>query len=196
MSQDSIEKIEKESIPEGAETSVNQTEKKKKGGKREGAGRKKGVESQKTKDKRVALDAYKERVTQNMQRLLDAQLALGQGISILYRIDTEIIGSGKSEKRIKKRPVVVTDPEEIANYLDGEFGGGESMNTETEYYYITTERPDNRAIDSMLDRVYGRPQQSIDLKDDKGKGLLQHLAEAAIAANKGVLPKNGAAQGD
>lgn len=152
-------------------------------------GRPTGTENKATKARRLALEAYKDRVAKNVNNLLNAQMNLAQGVSVLYRIDTEIIGSGKNEKRIKKRPVIVTDPEEIQNYLDGEYGEGESMNDNDTYYYITTQLPDNRAIDSMMDRVYGRPSQSIDLKDEEGKGILRHLAEAALEANQVKRPE-------
>lgn len=139
------------------------------GGKREGAGRKKGSKDAKTLERERVLKEVRQRILKNAQRILDGQLSIGLGQQFLYRIDTEIDSKGK---KTRSKPVLVTDPEEIKDYLDGEYGDGESMNTETEYYFITTKEPNNMALDSMLDRTFGTALKSIELTGKDGKDLI------------------------
>lgn len=133
----------------------------KKGGPRPGSGRPKGKLDKKTLEKLEILRAYKQRILQNADKLFNAQVALAQGISYLYRVDE--VGEGKNKKR---EHVLVTDPEEIKQVLDETDGAGGVC--EDHYYYITTKTPDNKAIDSMLDRVFGKATQLLAGTDDEG----------------------------
>lgn len=60
----------------------------------------------------------------------------------------------------KKRPVVVQDVEEILDVLHELEGTGELNES---YYYMTTKEPNPHALDSLVDRVFGRPHQSSDI---------------------------------
>ncbi|MDQ0672949.1 hypothetical protein QFZ36_000510 [Pseudarthrobacter siccitolerans] len=126
------------------------------GGARPGAGRKPGVQEAATIERAAVLAAYRARVARNADRLFNSQLALAEGLQILFRVD-------KDSKGNDLPAVQVTDAAEIKAYIDGETEG-------EEYYFISTKTPDNRAIDSMLDRAFGKAQQSIDLTS-KGKEL-------------------------
>lgn len=130
------------------------------GGKREGAGRPEGSLTEATLEKQRVLNEVKQRIMRKAQRLIDSQFSLADGQQFLYRIDTTIDSKGKSTR---SKPILVTDPNEISDYLDGEYGDGDSANTETEYYYITTKEPVNQAIDSMLDRTFDKAKQSTDV---------------------------------
>lgn len=136
-------------------------------------GRPRGSMTRTAKERKEALEAYKNRVAGNMDMLLDGQLTAARGMSFLYRIDTVMVGKRKE----RKPAVLVEDPNEIKDYLDGEYDGEEDT-----YYFITTKAPDQRAIDSMQDRTYGRSAQSIDLKDDEGNSILFLMAQAALKA--------------
>ena len=72
---------------------------------------------------------------------------------MLYKIEKDDDGN-------HKKPILITSQEEIERYLAGDYDESE------EYYYITTEKPDNKAIDSLLDRTFGKAQQSVDLTSD------------------------------
>lgn len=122
-------------------------------------GRPKGAVNAKTLERMKVNEAVQQRILRNADRIIDSQLQLTKGLSMLYRIDTEIFKG----RKVRKKPVLVVDPEEIAAFLDGEFGDGESVNTETEYYYMTAIPPSNQAADSLLNRGLGRPVESIDL---------------------------------
>lgn len=134
------------------------------GGVRPGAGRKPGAESETTKIRRKALQEFRDRVSAQVHSLLDAQLNLAKGVSYMYRID-EIEKTGSNGKKyIAKEHVLVTDPEEIKHALDDDLVNGE------DYYYITTKTPDNKALDSVLDRTFGRATQNIGFgEDDEGQ---------------------------
>ena len=121
------------------------------GGARPGAGRKKGHKASHTLEALKAREYVIERIKNALQPIMDAQIALARGCSYLYRIDTDEDGK-------KQKPVLVTDPEEIAAYLDGEYDGDDES-----YYYITTEKPENPAIKDMLDRAFGRAKESVDV---------------------------------
>lgn len=114
------------------------------GGARENAGRPKGSENKETKKKRIVEKEFKERILRTVNELLNSQMSLAKGVQMLYCIEKD--GEGKN-----KKPRLVTSQSEIEGYLAGE--------TDGDYYFITTERPDNRALDSLLDRVFGKPVQ-------------------------------------
>lgn len=118
------------------------------GGKREGSGRKLGSETKATKEKREALAEYKRRTRKNIGKLFNAQMGLANGCSFLFCIKT------KGKKRITEK---VTSPAIIKQYLDGSL-----EDSKDEYYYISTEKPDNKAIDSLLDRAFGRATQNVE----------------------------------
>lgn len=135
--------------------SIEKTEKKtsskKNGGARPGAGRKKGGMNKKTLEKKQVEAAMERRIMGVVDNLLDAQLSLARGTSHLFK--KQEYGRGK-DKRVEF--VQVDNPEEIRDYLNGCFDDDPDA-----YYFITTKRPDNKAIDSMMDRVFGRAKQKI-----------------------------------
>lgn len=124
------------------------------GGARPGAGRKKGGKNAETIEREAALTAFRRRVIKHADELFDSQMQLARGCSILYRID---------EVGKRKEHVIVTSAEEIKRFLDGETGA--------DYYYITTEKPDNKAVDSLLDRALGKPTQSIEMSGRDGEPI-------------------------
>lgn len=131
------------------------------GGKRQNSGRPKGSENPATKKKREALKEFKRRVRKNIDKLFNSQMSLAQGCSYLFCIRT--IKKGKESKRITEK---VEDPETIKAYLDGDLDGNED-----EWYFISTDKPDNKAIDSMLDRVFGRAVQRNELSGKDGESI-------------------------
>jgi len=131
------------------------------GGKRKNAGRKLGKQNKATKEKLATLKEFKERVRKNANRLFNSQMSLAEGCSFLFCIKT--IKKGNTSKRITKK---VSDPKIIKAYLDDELD-----NKKDEYYFISTEKPDNRAIDSMLDRAFGRATQSMELGNKDGEAF-------------------------
>ena len=126
----------------------------KKGGKMPGAGRPKGKLNQSTLDKLKVGKEVEQRILKNVEKIFNKQMMLVEGCSYLYRIDQD-------EKGKKKPAELVTDAEEIRMYLDDE------VDTDS-YYYITTERPSQQAIDSFMNRAFGKPKESIEHTGEGG----------------------------
>jgi hypothetical protein len=127
---------------------------KKNGGARPGSGRPRHSKNPATIEREEALRQFKEKVAKNAQRLFNNQMHLAEGVSYLYRIHT-------NSKGVREKPELITSTYTIEHYLSGELD-----EEKDDYYFITTERPDNKAIDSMLDRTFGRAAQSIDVTSD------------------------------
>lgn len=113
-------------------------------------GRPLGRKNDTTLIREARLERIKERVNEATDVLVNSQLSLARGLSFLYRIDKDAKGSNK-------KPELVTHQYEIEAYLNGNVD-------EDSYYYITTERPDNQAINALFDRTHGKASQSVDLK--------------------------------
>lgn len=98
---------------------------------------------------------FKWRIEKATPILVNAQLNIALGESELYVIRKEIDEDGKE---IKHKAEIVDDKEEVLKYLSGEY-----EDSSDEYYYITRRRADNKAIDSLLNRAYGRAKEAIDI---------------------------------
>lgn len=105
-------------------------------------------------ERKEALRRYKLRVARVTHRLLNAQLSIALGETNLYV--TKTVGKGDKQRKTTE---IVNDPEVVIAFLNGEL----KDNSKEEYYYIATKSPDLRAIDSILDRTYGKPKQEIDI---------------------------------
>lgn len=144
--------------------------KKRIGGKRPGAGRPIGSFGD---EKKMRLETQKEmhiRIMQRVNKLLNSQFSLADGLQFLFRID-------KDSKGKALPAVIVTDPEEIKRFIDNENDVGEGTDSDS-YYYITTQRPDGRALDSLFNRAYGMPTQKLNLGDADGKQLFPPPTDA------------------
>ena len=113
---------------------------------------------------------YIDGVLDKIPELADAQMRLAKGHDYLYK--NVCTGKGKYKKC---KWEMVTSQNEILQYLNGEFEDSNSDDDEG-YYKITTVRPDNRAIDSALDRTIGKPQTNLDITSG-GKSMGDILDE-------------------
>lgn len=138
------------------------------GGKRPGAGRKPGSKSKATLEKERVLAEVRQRIMKNAERILGSQLSIANGQQFLFRIDTD-------DKGRKSKPILIEDQETIQAFLDGEFGDGETLNDDEHFYFITTKEPNNQAIDSMFNRVFGKPTESMDMKLTLPKPILDNV---------------------
>ena len=128
------------------------------GGKREGAGQKQGTIQEKTKKKLEALKQFKIRGRKNIDKLFNAQLSLALGNTFMYKVNKTESKYGKTTKR---KHTIVTNQNEIKKVLDET--DGKAGLVDEDYYYLATKAPDNKAIDSLLDRILGKAPQGIDL---------------------------------
>lgn len=95
---------------------------------------------------------FKARVGYSAHKLLNAQMTLALGTQTLYKVVAGVDDKGKP----CRRHVMVTDDEEIKAYLDDP-----DLTNGTDYYYITTKQPDLAAINSALDRLFGKASTKI-----------------------------------
>lgn len=133
------------------------------GGKREGSGRKKGSMNRSTIEEKTAKEEMRQRILTNLHELINSQLNIAKGASYLYRIDETKGNDGKT----KREHVLVTDSDEIKDTLDG-LDGCDSGVVDENYYYITTKTPDNKAIDSLFDRVFGKAVTKAEISGPDG----------------------------
>ncbi len=121
-------------------------------------GRPKGSKSQKTIEREIALKELRDRVVRSYSSLLNSQMAIAHGLTFLYVIRT-------NKKGQRSKPELVKSQATIEAFLADELD-----NDDEEYFFMSTERPDNKAIDSLLDRTFGKAQQNMDVTSD-GKAL-------------------------
>lgn len=135
--------------------------KKKKGGKRPGAGRKKGTLNPATVERDEMLRQFRTRVMEATHSLMNAQMGLAKGSQYLFKI--------KTYKGQKSDPILVKDQTEIEQYLRGDFDDEEyKTGNNTVYYFLTTKDPDNRALEALFNRTYGKAKESIELSNPDG----------------------------
>jgi hypothetical protein len=119
-----------------------------------GRGRPKGAKNKATLEKAAVMEAFNQRVLNATDSLFNAQLKLATGSQIVFRVDPTINDKGKV---VKEEHVHVTDPDEIKALLD-EYEGGNGT-VDGHYYYFQAVMPNNQAIDSLLNRTFGKPKE-------------------------------------
>lgn len=129
-------------------------------------GRPPGVLNKKTKELKIIEEEFRNRILENIQELLTAQMNLAKGASYMFRKEGD-------------ESILVTDVDEIKRVLTEAEGNGV---VDEKYYYISTKYPDNRALDSLMDRVFGRAPQTIDAKLS---------GEVAVITGMKVIKDNG-----
>jgi hypothetical protein len=147
------------------------------GGKRPGAGRKKGGKNASTLEKERVLAAFRERVMRSADLLFDAQMTLARGQTYLYKITKKWVGTGTHKYLRKERPEIVTSQVEIEAYLAGQLESVDDEGEGTTYYYITTKEPSNQAIEAMLDRALGKSTQAFEHSGPEGGAIIFMPAE-------------------
>lgn len=147
-------------------TKNTEVKKKKFGGKQENAGRPKGKKNASTIEREAILELIKNKTAERAMKLIERQTMLGYGSMKVFRIDTRTVGTGKDKKRIREKPVLVTDDDEIIAALDYQYAHGESPNDDDTYYFVTIKDPENKAIDSLLDRTFGKAKENIAVKHE------------------------------
>lgn len=132
------------------------------GGKREGAGRKKGQVAAHTLEAQEVRKALVERVRKDLQPLLNAKLslALGHDVMIARKWESTNTAKGGYARHRTGAWEVIKDPDTIVELLNGP-GNGDY------YYQIVTEKPDNTAQNYLLDQVIGKAKESLEIDNPK-----------------------------
>ena len=168
-------------------------------------GRPKGYKTPRIIERNLVKRHFEQRVLRATDSLIDAQLSLAQGQQFLFKIEKEEIRSPKGAISYRaKKPELVENPAEIQAYLEGVIEHGDlddSSDSGATYYYITTKEPSNMAIDSLHNRVHGKPTESLNLGGDVAFSLIalardrdkleqDRAREALQGTVRDVLPEN------
>lgn len=154
--------------------------KKKRGGARPGAGKPKGTKHQQTIDREKVLEEAKNIIAGRTRKLIDTQTILAMGAIKIYKIHYHWEGSSKKRTLIKDKPEIVEDDKEIIQVIDWEFGSGamgnpsdhDSEASEYDYYFVMTKEPDNQALNSLMDRTFGRATENKNHIIQRGIGAI------------------------
>lgn len=155
---------------------------KKNGGARPGAGRPKGSISPETKLKIAAKQRFEKRVRHHAKELFNAQYTLAMGVQYVMKRERYKGKNGWRWTPFEK----VEDPEEIANFLDGKY-----TEDTHQYFMLTVEKPDARAIDSLLDRAFGKAPQSLEIKDERPDPIEEVLRKFGLLEEEGNSADDG-----
>lgn len=123
------------------------------GGARPGAGRPKGSMNEATKRRMAIKQVFQDRVARNADRLFNAQFNLAVGEQ--YLMHRHKVGTGNKERTVVE---VVDDLNTIKEYLDGTLADGDG----SEYFFINTKPANGMAIDSLLDRAFGKADSKVE----------------------------------
>lgn len=155
------------------------------GGARPGAGRKKGGMNAATKRVMRQKKLYEQRALKHVQELLSAQLTVAKGVQMLFVIHTD-------SKGVRRKPELITSVDTITKFLDENEGVDGVLKSEAEgrdpkskvedYYFMTTKVPDTKAIENILDRVFGKSPQTLDLTSGGERLTSAPLIVSDIAA--------------
>lgn len=126
-------------------------------------GRPKGRKSAATLEKEAVLKEFRNKVMRAADVLFNSQLHIATGQRFLYKIEKELqIGPKGGRRYVNSRPKLVENQMEIEQYLTGLLEEGDlddENDPNATYYYITAKEGDNKAIDSLLDRTFGKSTQ-------------------------------------
>lgn len=158
----------------------NKLKKNKHGGKRRGVGRKKGSKNLATIDRERVLEEAKNIIAGRTRKLIDTQTILAMGAIKIYKIHYHWEGSAKKRTLIKDKPEIVENDDEIIQVIDWEFGSGgmgdpnnhDQEDQEYDYYFVMTKEPDNQALNSLMDRTFGRATENKNHIIQKGMGAI------------------------
>lgn len=141
-------------------------------------GRPKGQKNVATLKREIVKKNYDQKVLRVASELFSAQASIAIGQKFLYKITT-------NQKGVRSRPELITDHSTIEDYLAGDLNDDPN-----EYFFITTKEPDNQAIEGMLNRIFGKAKESLELTGEVKfslKGLAQRrnkVIDATIVETK------------
>ena len=119
-------------------------------------GRGKGTKNKDTIKKEEALKAHEQGILKELNEIRKAQISLAEGISIIVARDWVV---NKQTKKLERtgRFVRVKNEEEVLALLNGDYEEGNN------YYNIFLTDPNAKALEDLVNRLFGRPKESIDL---------------------------------
>ncbi len=139
-----------------------------------GSGRKKGAKNKKTLEKEKELEVYQQAILQRLKPLMNAHFAVAEGTQII--VAREKIWDKKKKRKVRKgRFVRIIHEKEILELFNSKEKQGEN------YYTIFTKDPNPKALEDLMNRVFGKPQEKIEV------GWSKEIKEALDKVDK-LLP--------
>jgi len=118
-------------------------------------GRKAGTKNKKTIEKEVAYEKHQQAILQELTDLRSAHFAVAKGTQIIVAKD--LVWDDKKKKKIRKgRFVKLTRTDEIEDVMNNSKEG-------EDYYMIFTQDPNPKALEDLINRVFGKPKEQYDL---------------------------------
>lgn len=129
-------------------------------GHKKGGGIKKGGKWKKTKKTEEALELYRQEMLKKLQPIVTSQQQLATGLFVVLRRKLVKKGKGKYQRLVREGELEqVKNPQEIKRLLNSDGQG-------KDWYIITAKEPNIPAIKDILDRVFGKPQETVEHKGD------------------------------
>lgn len=135
----------------------------KNGGKRPGAGRKKGHKASHTIEAEKAREFVIGQVVERLQPIMQSKFALALGHDVMMARELEKDKKTGAYHRTGKW-VQVTDPLQIKELLNGSQSGDE-------YYQIWTKSPDGNSLQYLLNQTIGKPKETVEIGGNKDKPI-------------------------
>ena len=124
-------------------------------GKEKTGGRKKGGKNKKTIANEKAYEEHQQAILRELSELRDAHFSVAKGTQIIVARD--LIWDDKKKKKVRKgRFVRLTRPDEIEDVIN-------DSKEEEDYYIIFTQDPNPKALEDLINRVFGKPKESLDI---------------------------------
>lgn len=128
------------------------------------AGRKKGSKPAAVLEREKVAEAVRQQIMLVAGDLVRHAMIPAVGINYVYRIEKK---RNKKGDIIYEKNVLVTNPHEIEMALNQIANPGENGG-DNEYYFVTAERPDHRAVQMLLDRALGKSKESLEVTNPDG----------------------------
>jgi hypothetical protein len=126
-------------------------------------------------------------VLKRVEPLFHSQFLLARGVVYVYRIDRH----HRKGEPTRVEHVLLEEPREIADALDiianSDPNGDDDGNG---FYYVMTKPPENKAIDSLLDRALGKAAQMLELPPDAEAGTVVGFVFKRNEGNTAGTPAN------
>ena len=136
-------------------------------------GKKKGSKHKKTIEMEMALNLYKQEMLKELTPIIRSQQQLAKGLAVVLR--RNLVKKGNRWVR-EGELVQVRDADEVERLLNSD-GQGDN------WYIITTKDPNVKAIQDILDRIFGKAKETIDVnigaKAKKLKSIQDRLTQAS-----------------
>lgn len=128
---------------------------KKRGGKRPGAGRKRGKKNSKTVEKEESLEVYKSMMRESLLPFVRSQQELATGLVVVLR--PKLVKNPKTGKLERTGELKqVKNPDEIEMLFNSNKVG-------EDYHVVFGKDPNVKALADIFDRIFGKPKETIEI---------------------------------